>query len=100
MWRGYPGISPTIRRRRTAVGGGGVVAEEVRGVLGTDILHSAIFLGHGTADEEIPLSLGRDGVGWLQEVNGYVHVDTREYDRMGHTTCEAEMHELKAWLNS
>lgn len=80
-------------------GSGGVVAEGVTGVLGTHILHSAIFWGHATADEKIPLSLGRNGAGSLQEVNGYVQVDLREYDGMVHATCEAEMRDLKAWLS-
>lgn len=80
-------------------GGGGVVAEDGTGVLGTDILCSAIFWGHGTADEEIPVNLGRDGVDWLQKVSGGVQVDLVEYDGMGHMTCEAEMRDLKAWLS-
>lgn len=80
-------------------GGGDAVAEEARSGIGTDRSRTAIFWGHGTADEEIPLSLGRDGVGWLQEVNRYVQVDFREYGGMGHMTCEAEMGDWKAWLS-
>ncbi len=80
-------------------GGGDAVAEEATNDVGTDRFRSAIFWGHGTADEEIPLSLGRDGAGWLQEVNGHVQVHFREYGGMGHTTCEAEMRDWKAWLN-
>jgi lysophospholipase-1 len=79
--------------------GGDVVAKEGTEGLGTSALHSAIFWGHGKADEEIPLSLGRDGVGWLQEVNGSIQLDFREYDGMGHVTCETEMRDLKAWLS-
>ena len=80
-------------------GGGDAVAEEATNGVGTERLRTAIFWGHGTADEEIPLSLGRDGVGWLQEVKRYVQVEFKEYGGMGHTTCEAEMRDLKAWLS-
>jgi predicted esterase len=80
-------------------GGGDTVAEEAASGVGTDRLGSAIFWGHGTADEEIPLNLGQDGVGWLQEVNRYVQVEFREYDGMSHMTCEAEMCDWKGWLN-
>lgn len=88
----------SLSRHLSQGGGRDAVAEEATGVLGTE--SSAIFWGHGTADEEIPLSLGRDGVSRLREVNGYVHLEFREYEGMGHTTCEAEMRDLKAWLSS
>lgn len=87
--------SPTEEGR----GGGDAVVDEAANAIGTDRLRPAIFWGHGTVDELIPLSLGRDGVGWLQEVNRYAHVDFREYGGMGHMTCEAEMRDWKAWLN-
>ena len=80
-------------------GGGDAVTEEGMGELGTDRLRLAVFWGHGTTDDEIPLNLGRGGMGWLQEANRHVHVDFREYDGMGHMTCEAEMRDLKAWLS-
>ena len=90
-----PSHTPTEDGR----GGGDAVAGEATNDVGTDGFRSAIFWGHGTADEAIPLSLGRDGVGWLQEVNGGVQVDFKEYGGMGHTTCEAEMRDWKAWLS-
>lgn len=92
-------LSPSHTSTEDGRGGGDAVAEEATNGLGTNRLCPAIFLGHGTADEEIPLGLGRDGVGWLQEVNRDVQVDFREYVGMGHVTCEVEMRDWKAWLN-
>ncbi|MBD8150853.1 dienelactone hydrolase family protein [Pseudomonas fluorescens] len=56
----------------------------------------AIFIGHGTLDQALPYALGTrahevlEGIGLKPEFHGYAG--------MNHTISEAEVQDLKAWL--
>ena len=80
-----------------------------------------VFWGHGTADQEIPVEMGTECVGFLREGLGFaedrwvfvlcfarsaVHSDGvsrvtfKEYTALGHSVNEQEQADLAQWLTT
>jgi phospholipase/carboxylesterase len=56
----------------------------------------AVFIGHGKADNRVPFSGGSDAETYLQTLN--IKPEFHGYAGVGHTISEAEIGDLKAWL--
>ena len=85
------------RYRGAAVLSGSLFASE-RAALsgGTDRSHAAFFIGHGDADDRIPFAAATAARHDLERLG--VPTAFHAYRGMGHTTGDAEISDLSAWL--
>ena len=85
------------RFRGAAVLSGSLFASEQRDLSAkTDRTHEAFFIGHGGADDRIPLSAATAARRALATLG--VPTAFHVYAGMGHATGEAEVKDLNAWL--
>jgi len=71
----------------------------------SQIVHSTstnppILWCHGARDREVPVSLGQDAVGFLQNAAGYTRnkLQVRVYENMGHAIDDAELEDILYWI--
>jgi predicted esterase len=64
-----------------------------------------LFWGHGTDDPLIKYKFGTASVEYLTKTLGFkpvtdstIGVDFRSYKGMGHSTCQTELDDLRAWI--
>ncbi|HEX8595806.1 MAG TPA: dienelactone hydrolase family protein [Pseudomonas sp.] len=56
----------------------------------------AVFIGHGTADPRLPFSGAKDAEAYVKSLG--ITPEFHGYSGVGHTISEAEVDDLKAWL--
>ena len=61
-----------------------------------------VFWSHGTADEEVPLSYGKECISFLRDT---LHLPNdkvvfKTYEGLQHTVNDAVMADLAAWLDN
>lgn len=64
--------------------------------IGTNLIGQPIFLGHGTSDTVIPVTLGRQSLKILEELKAAVTY--HEYP-IGHQISMDELEDIRAWLD-
>ena len=71
------------------------LAETVAGEISANARQTPIFMAHGRSDPVVPYALGAASRDILLKL-GYA-VEWHEYP-MQHSVCEAELHDIEAWL--
>jgi phospholipase/carboxylesterase len=91
-------------RHPESVGGIAVLSGRLLPVLRSELKtspalqHLNIFIGHGTADPRLPFSSATDADTFLKKLG--VQPEFHGYSGVTHTISEAEVGDLKAWLES
>lgn len=89
-------------RRPEAVGGIAALSGRILPVLRSELKPDekreslAIFIGHGTADQRLPLSDGTEANSLLQSVS--LEPEFHAYQGVGHSISAEELQDLSAWL--
>lgn len=89
-------------RRPEAVGGIAALSGRILPVLRSELKPDekreslAIFIGHGTADQRLPLSDGTEANSLLQSVS--LEPEFHAYQGVGHSISAEELKDLSAWL--
>lgn len=63
---------------------------------GQDLSHLAVFIGHGTIDDRVPLREATEAQALLEKTS--IKPVLHTYPRMGHSINQQELTDLKKWL--
>ncbi|KAL9101587.1 MAG: hypothetical protein Q9163_003164 [Psora crenata] len=90
-----PAIAGAIRALREEVEVEATSASAIAPI-SIEFLRTPVFLGHGTADEKVPIKLGREAMGCMQALG--VDVEWKEYSGLGHWYSSKMLGDLVTFL--